>query len=270
MILLALAACGGGAAEGPPDARRVIAIGPAVAEVAHRLRPDELVAVDRSSRSLPGLGELPEVGFSREIHPEGLLSLAPSLVLADESAGPPEAFEILERAGVQVVHVPHARTRTGVATLIHAVGTALEADPSQVLASFEASCATLPEPSSTRALFVYARGAGAMNVSGTGTAAAGMLELAGLQNAVTAYEGYRPLTPEAVVAADPDVLVFTTTGLEAAGGLSGLLTVPGLSVTDAAREGRVLVLDDLQLLAFGTDTCEAARNLAARRTEQGW
>src|SRR5690606_6446858 len=74
-----------------------------------------------------------------------------------------------------------------------------------------------------RVLFIYARGQGALSVSGRGTAADAMIGLSGGVNAVTGYEGYKPLTPEALAAAHPDVIVMTSTGLESAGGTEGVL-----------------------------------------------
>jgi len=58
-----------------------------------------------------------------------------------------------------------------------------------------------------------------MSVAGKDTAADAILHWAGARNAITAYEGYRPLTSEAVVQAQPDVIVVTTRGLESLGGI---------------------------------------------------
>lgn len=268
IITFMLSGCATPARQPPAPGIQVVAIGPAIAQVVQALAPGRLVAVDTASHAIPALAAKPAVGFSREVSAEGVLSVGPTLVLADEQAGPPEAFAQLEAAGVRVVRVPHERSIAGVQSLIGTVATAVDADPSGLQQHFDATCSALSRPDpAPHALFVYARGGGVMNVSGTGTAAAAMLEIAGLQNAVTAYEGYKPLTPEAVVLADPDVVLFTTHGLEAAGGVDGLKQLPGLAQLDAVQQGRVIGIDDLQLLALGIDTCTAASTLAeaARR-----
>ncbi|MCA9573018.1 MAG: hypothetical protein KC656_34515, partial [Myxococcales bacterium] len=74
---------------------------------------------------------------------------------------------------------------------------------------------------------------------------------------------YRPLTPEAAVTTDPDLIVLTTRGLQQLGGVEGVRALPSLGMTTAAREGRVVAVDDIQLLAFGLGTCAGATALRA-------
>ena len=88
-----------------------------------------------------------------------------------------------------------------------------------------------------------------------------MIELAGGENAVTGYEGYKPLTAEAAVTAAPDVLLFLSRGLESVGGYAGLAELPGLALTPAYQAGRVLALDDLYLLGFGPRVGQAVKDL---------
>ena len=90
-----------------------------------------------------------------------------------------------------------------------------------------------------------------MNVAGQETSADAMIRLAGAQNAIQGYTGYKPLTPEAALAAQPDVILFTTGGLEASGGVQGVLSNTGLSLTPAGKSGAVAAVDDLLLLGFG-------------------
>jgi iron complex transport system substrate-binding protein len=101
-------------------------------------------------------------------------------------------------------------------------------------------------------------------VSGTETAAHTMLGFAGAANAVTAYTGYRPLTPESLIAAAPEVLVLTAEGLESVGGVDGLLATPGVALTPAGRHRRVVALDEQDLLGMGPATGAAARKLGQR------
>lgn len=263
MIVFGAVACGAPeiAVEAPLP-MRVVAIGPAVADVVHRLRPDALVAIDDASAERKELASLPKVGFSRGISAEGVLSVGPTHVLLTERAGPAEAIEQLRAAGVEVAVIPHDRSPKGVRAVTLAVSEVVDRNPASLLTAFDVTCKGIVPATDTRAMFIYARGLDTMSVSGTGTAGAAMLEMAGLTNAVVGVEGYKPLTPEAVVEADPDVLVFTTKGLEALGGKAALAAVPGLSLTKAVKAGRVAAVDDLALLAFGLDACEGASALA--------
>jgi iron complex transport system substrate-binding protein len=103
-----------------------------------------------------------------------------------------------------------------------------------------------------------------MNVSGTGTSADAIIELAGGKNAVTGYENYKPLTAEGAVAAAPEFILVTSRGLEASGGVDGLLKQPGLALTPAGKEKRVIAMDDLLLLGFGPRVGQAAKELCEK------
>jgi iron complex transport system substrate-binding protein len=72
---------------------------------------------------------------------------------------------------------------------------------------------------------------------------------------------FQPLTDEALLAAAPDVLVVTTTGLESVGGVDGLVAVPAVAGTPAGRDRRVIALDDQLLLGLGPRAGDALEQL---------
>jgi iron complex transport system substrate-binding protein len=100
-------------------------------------------------------------------------------------------------------------------------------------------------------------------VAGNDTNAKAMIEYAGGVNALTGFSGFKPLTPEAVIAAAPDVVLGTEQGLKAAGGPEGLLKLPGLADTPAGRSQRVVALEAMLLLGFGPRLPLAVRQLDA-------
>ena len=63
------------------------------------------------------------------------------------------------------------------------------------------------------------------------------------------------------MAAAPDVIVVTTSGLESVGGIDGLLQVPGVAQTPAGASKTVLDYDDQKLLGGGPRTGTALREL---------
>jgi iron complex transport system substrate-binding protein len=58
------------------------------------------------------------------------------------------------------------------------------------------------------------------------------------------------------------VIVATDQGLEATGGIDGLLKAPGLAATPAGQAKRVVALDALLLLGFGPRLPQAVSRLA--------
>lgn len=251
------------------DASRIITLGGSVTEIVFALGAGEqVVARDSSSLYPPAVDALEEVGYVRQLSAEPVLSLEPTLIITIPDAGPPEAVEQLGAAGVTMLVVPEADSIAGVTDKIAVIAEALSREEAgaelieTVEADYAAAQALQTEMTTTPSvMFIYARGAGAVSVAGTDTSAHAMIEMAGGKNAVTAFEGFQPITAEAVVTAAPDVILLMTRGLDSLGGVEGLLEQPGIAQTPAGENQRVVVVDDLYLLGFSTRTGTAVLDL---------
>jgi iron complex transport system substrate-binding protein len=250
--------------------RRVVAVGGAVTEIVYALGlQDRLLAVDSTSVHPAETVDLPNVGYMRQLSAEPIIALGPELVLAIEDSGPDTALDQLRDAGVSVVIVPDSHTPKGVLEKIdliaaalgaEAAGEALHRKVAAELSAVEEAYAAVPER--PRVLFLLTISKSRTPVAaGRDTSAAGIIEMAGGVNAVDAFESYKPLSPEAAVAAAPEVLLITPRSLELLGGMEGLLEIPEIALTPAGKAGRVVALDGLLLLGFGPRTAEAAAAL---------
>lgn len=257
---------------GAQQAQRIVAVGSSITEIVYALGAEKLlVGVDTTSLYPPAARALPQVGYMRALSAEGVLSLKPSLVIATTAAGPAGALEQLKATGIEVLVLPDLYDYESVIAKIAAVGRATgkaaEADvliargreAMTVLAGKLRTAATHP-----RVLFLLSMGGGAPQAAGRDTAAAGIIRLAGGVNAIDGYSGYRPLTPEAVIASKADFVLVTRQTVQAMGGLQAILDQPALNRTPAGRAGKVLEFDALLLLGFGPRTPQAAAELAAR------
>jgi iron complex transport system substrate-binding protein len=249
---------------------RIVAIGGPVTEIVFALgRGSEVVAVDSSSVYPEAVTKLPQVGYQRSLSTEGVLSLRPTRIVASTEAGPPQVVAQLKASGIPYVEAPAQHSVEGARVKItvlakaldrEAEGRALCAELDRRMARVKALLgANLVRP---KVLFVYARGAGTMNIAGADTAADAMIALAGGVNAVSGYDGYKPMTPEALAAAAPEVILIPNRGLESLGGVDGLFRQPGVSLTPAGRNRRIVALDDLLLLGFGPRLADAVEQLA--------
>lgn len=256
------------AQDGP---QRIVAIGGSLTEIVYALgEEDRLIARDTTS-VFPGEAlALPDVGYMRALSPEGVLSVDPDLILTLEGAGPPEAMEVIRSASVPVVTVPESFEREGVLAKVEAVGKALgvEKEAAELamridadLQTAEDAVADIDDPA--RVLFILSMEGGRVMASGTGTAADGMIRLAGGENAITDYSGYKQLTDEAIVTAAPDVILLMDRGGNLDPATADLSNQPALAATPAAEAGRVIRMDGAFLLGFGPRTADAAKELAA-------
>ena len=271
LAALVLALLPAAAASDGADARRILSVGGAVTEIVYALGEQErLVARDATSTFPPESEALPDVGYMRALSPEGVLSVAPDLILAEEGAGPPETVDLLQGAEIPFVTVPDATDAAGVLARIHAVGAALGVPDkaatlaAQVGADLDAARAAAAAASDApkRVLFVLSTQGGRIMASGTGTAADSIIAMAGGVNAVTGFEGYKQMTDEAVAAAAPDVILMMDRDGDHAAADAELFAMPAIATTPAAETGAVVRMDGLTLLGFGPRTAEAVSALS--------
>lgn len=253
-----------------PAEMRIVSVGGAVTEIVFELGLGaHVVGVDTSSlHPADAIGSLPKVGYQRQLATEGILSLRPTVVLATAEAGPPPVLEQLRAAGVHIEVVPEATTveqvKEKVRTVARVVGRAEEGEKlaDRIEKEVEAARAKWKDVTSRpRVLPIYARGPNQVLIFGRDTAAHAMLELVYAENAAAAVEGAKPLTPEAVVQAAPDVVLVPSRGLASTGDVEGLLKVPGIAATPAGQSKRIVSMDDLLLLGFGPRLGEAVSRL---------
>lgn len=266
LLLTALAAPAIRAQAAGPS--RIVAVGGAVTEAAFALGAgDHVVAVDSTSRFPAAVGGLPQIGYLRNLPPEGLLSLTPDLVLLSDEAGPPGVVAVLRGAGLPLSVIPDGAGPEAAPRKIRAVAAALGLGGEALAAAVEADWRALDAPVAAirvrpRVIFVLSAARGAPLVSGAGTHADAMLQAAGAVNPVSGFNGYRPLSAEAAAALAPDAVVMMAHALDEAGGAEAVRRIPALAVTPAVASGRILAIDGSYVLNFGPRAANARRDAA--------
>jgi iron complex transport system substrate-binding protein len=254
------------------DVSRIVPLSGDVAEIVWTLGLGaNIVGVDVSAVYPPEvMGPLPKIGFERQLAAEGILALNPTVVIGKEQAGPPEVLEQVRSAGVSVVIIAEPQTIEAPTAKIRAVAAALgvaeagEALATRVQAEIDAARDLAAQATDRpRVLFIYVRGGGTQLIGGAGSVADAMIEAAGgLDSGVEAgIQGFMPVTAEAVAAAQPDVIIAPSSGVESIGGLEAFLQIPGVAQTPAGQNGAILVYDDLRFLGMTPRTGEALLEL---------
>ncbi|MGJ3231105.1 MAG: heme/hemin ABC transporter substrate-binding protein [Oceanicaulis sp.] len=254
---------------------RIVSVGGDVTEIVYALGyGDQIVATDSTSVYPPEAGETPKVGYVRSLAAESLLSLDPSILLLGGAAGPEAVVEQLRDVGLDMVTVDDRYTIDAVRTKVRQVADALgaperaEALIADIDADWERARAEIDAiEGRPLGLFFAALGDSGPQAAGTETAGHAVLEILGVENAFASHQGYRALSMEAAVAADPDVIFVMSHNVRALGGLDAVANHPALALTSAGREGRIVAVDSVRVMSFGPRAADgladAARDLKA-------
>ena len=240
--------------------RRLVSIGGGLTEIVYALGAEaDLVGVDTTSLFPAQATKLPSVGYARALSLEGVLSLTPTQVIATEDAGPPAVVREINKAGVPLATLTSNHQFEGLLDRIQRVGalTDRQQNASQLVKKLQGEWPSIQKRiasrnrQSLRILFVLAHTTNQVMVAGQNTSAEAMIHYVGASNAITGFTGYKPITPEAVVAAQPDIILLTEQGLSAFGSLSNVMKLSGLQQTPAGRKQRIVSMEAMYLLGFG-------------------
>lgn len=238
---------------------RLVTISGAITEMVYALGAEaQLVGTDTTSLYPEAARRTPKVGYMRQLSAEGLLSLKPDAVIATTESGPPVVLEQLRAAGVRLELVDADHSWSEVQRKVAAVGRAAAREPQAraLMAGLEAEWVQVRKRVAAdagrkpRVLFVLSHSANPQ-VSGEKTAAHAVIGLAGGVNCLSGFQGYRPMTAEAMASAAPDVILTTTQSIEAHGGTEKFWQRPELALTPAFGRRALVTQDALLLLGFG-------------------
>lgn len=245
----------------PVDTSRIVSLNGAITEILVALGlQDNLVGVDVSSTYPEEITKLPNIGYYRKLSDEGILGLNPTLIIGEDEAGPSRVISRLRKADVSLELIHTDLSEDGVFQRIQDVAKAVDlqekgeaflAEFRQALDDAKQAPGLTDEDDAPSILGVYARGAGLSMVGGKDTAFDVIIGLAGAKNAMGELVGFQPLSPEALATSNADIILIPHDGLEALGGMDGLLNFPGVKQTPAGKEKRILTYDDQLLLGLG-------------------
>lgn len=213
-----------------------------------------------------------------ELNAESILALDPTVIITDTSLGPWDVILQMRDAGIPVVVVDSGRDLDNVDDLIHEVadslgvsdaGDALAKRTEQQIDRVTAEIAKVApsDPDQRlRTVFLYVRGqSGIYYMFGEGSGADSLIDAVGGYDVAEeiGWNGMKPLTDEGLVAAQPDLVLMMSGGLDSAGGVDGLLErLPALAQTPAGQHRRFVTMDDSQILGFGPITASVLNALA--------
>ena len=260
------------------DTSRVIAIdlaGSLAATVWGLGFGDTLIARDQST-TFPGAADLPlATSGGHSVNAEAIIAQRPTLVITDGTIGPRDVIEQLRDVGITVVFVDHESSFEGAQQLARDVAAIygapeageLLADQIGVdIAAVEASIATIAPTPGMRMMFLYLRGgSGIYYLFGDESGSADLIHaLGGIDVASEiGWRGMQPITDEATIAANPDIILVMTEGLVSVGGVDGLLEeIPAIALTNAGKHRRFVDMADGQVLSFGPRTAAVVDALA--------
>lgn len=255
---------------GTNPAERIITLGSAITETAVSLGfGSHIVATDVTSEYPDFIKNVPKVSRNRSLSVEGLMRYQPTLILAPQGDIPMAVLAQLKKTSIRVINIKQEFTEKGALKFIMSVAIALNArqqgitlaqdTQKRLSAIMQKIKADKHKP--LKVLFIYARGAGNMTVAGKESNMDAIIRLAGAHNAVEEFTYFKPYSTEALIRANPDVLLLFDFGTKSLGGQSAILRMPGVKLTAAGKNKRIVEVDGALMINFSARLPEAIADL---------
>ncbi len=237
---------------------RIITVGGSIAETVWALGGgSQVIATDESTTFPPEVFRMPRVPYVRNLTSEGILSLGPTLILASDDAGPQAALDQIKAAGTDLLLIKEEESLEGVISKIRIIGEVLGAEDlaEELISDNEKQYATAEGQrkvlsSQPTVMFVLSvRNGSSFMVAGTNTGAEKMIQLAGGKNAMDSFQGYKPVSNEAILAANPDFVLVMQSRLDEVS--SALKNTQGINLISASQKDQIVGMDGNKLLGFG-------------------
>lgn len=233
---------------------------------------DKIVGVDETTSYPEQTQALPHIGYWKQLSTEGILSLRPSTFVTWNDAEPKMVLRQLAQHNVDVIALPRTPATfdlmlKNIRTLAASLDKKTEAEA--LIDTLQSRLAVIAEKNNhikqkVKVLFFLSPGGGIPQVAGKNSVADAILALAGGDNIAT-HENYRIYSAEAIIAANPEVIVITTQSQQNhTGGIrasEGLASVPGVSMTQAWKNQRIIEIDQSLILGMGPRIVDAVELL---------
>lgn len=271
VIALVLTSCGrfGNKDNKSGSSQRIISAAKQYTEIIYALGADSnLVAVDLSSTYPPEVQELPTVGYHMKLSFEGLMSVKPTLILhsgGNFSIGPEHVIQQLEKLQVPMKTFDTKTTDIeSTKELITEMGNYFgKEERAQELnlkldSDMEKALENRNAYSDTPKVVVMHFGR-AMNIylaMGSNSTAGKMIEWAGGTIPINKDGMARITSPELIAKANPDIILLTGYGYDRLGSKEKVVELPGVSLTNAAKNGQIYRIEGHDLIYLGPRTGE--------------
>jgi len=254
------------------DFSKVTVAGGSLTEVIYLLGLEKnLVAVDITSNFPEEATTLPSIGYVRALSAEGVLSLSPTLILGENDMGPTAVIEQLNRVGIEIQIIPEENSVDGVLKKVECIADIFGVSESSKDLSLKnlkneaedlKNIAQINMLSTKKVMFILGMESGSPTVGGSGTSADGLIKMIGAKNVMDSFEGWKPVSTEAIIEASPDLILISNRGLSSFKTTEKLGAHPSLVFTPASKNNNIIAMDGMAMLGFGPRTIFSAREIA--------
>ena len=252
------------------NSNSIVVAGGSITEIIYFLNlQNKLVGVDVTSNYPLTAKKLPSIGYIRNLSIEGLLSLKPNLILAEESIGPPIILKQLNKTSVEFRIIKNDYTLEGINEKFLCISKILDVDIKNNIyykkfvnnvKKLKSFVKNNNKEKKDILLILMMKGTSPI-IAGKNTSGHGFIKMIGQNNSMDKVSGWKPVSAEEILIANPNYIIITKRALKDFISIEKFLKLPGISSTKAAKNKNVFIKDGMSLLGYGPRTINVAKEI---------
>ena len=252
------------------NSNSIVVAGGSITEIIYFLNlQNKLVGVDVTSNYPLNAKKLPSIGYIRNLSIEGLLSLKPNLILAEESIGPPIILKQLNKTSVEFRIIKNNYTIDGINEKFLCISKILDIEIKNNInykkfvnnvKKLKSFVKNNNKEKKDILLILMMKGTSPI-IAGKNTSGHGFIKMIGQNNSMDKVSGWKPVSSEQILIANPNYIIVTKRALKDFTSIEKFLKLPGISSTKAAKNKNVFIKDGMSLLGYGPRTINVAKEI---------
>jgi iron complex transport system substrate-binding protein len=245
--------------------QRIVCVSKQLTEIIFAVGGDTaLVGVDISSTYPPQAKKITTVGYHRALSGEGIISLDPTVVWHDGNIAPQQVIDQIKKVGIPMREFKGGATIDSTKMLIMQIASEFhnKKKGKEICDKLDSDMAKLDSARKSytdkpRVLIIhFGQAANKYFVLSRRGVPQQMLEWAGAENAADTAQRWKDLSAEVIATSQPDVILATDFGYDLRGSIEKFKSLPGISLSPAAKNNRIYRIEEHDLVYLGPRTGE--------------
>ena len=245
---------------------RIVIAGGSLTEIVYLLGQEKkLVGVDITSKYPLSATKLTSIGYLRNLSAEGILSLSPTLLLAESDIGPPAVLNQLNKTSLETKIISDDLTMAGIKNKIDCIVSILNLKKNNYISIYNdikdkitkiEKYKSLNEKRNKKVLIVLMMRGTSPIIAGKNTSGHGLISSLGLLNSMSQVDGWKPVSKEEIILSNPDYVIVTNRTFNSFLSSKDFILKTGLNFTNAGEDNNLIIEDGMALLGFGPRTLD--------------
>lgn len=211
-----------------------------------------IVAADVTSQGILKDHPNKNLGYHRTLSTEGLLEVAPTVVIGSHHMGPEKVIQTLKQTQIELIQLTSPQTVEQLINNIKQLGQHWQDNvkTKTLISEIEQQHLRIQQltPTQKSMVFLFDMGDRGLSQAGTDTAGGALVNLLNGNN-ISRQGSYKPISMEALLAQNPDIILIGQQS-DALADISAILTqYPLLGHSKAAKQGRIIPVNAATLIA---------------------